>query len=75
LEIDHIVPLELGGSPDIANLFPERAAIHVDYHVKDRLENRLHELVCSSQISLQTARQQIAANWQRLYRNLYGSSP
>ena len=33
LEIDHIVSLELGGSNDISNLFPERAP---GYHVKDR---------------------------------------
>lgn len=26
LEIDHIVSLELGGSNDIANLYPERAS-------------------------------------------------
>ena len=75
LEIDHIVPLELGGSNDIANLFPERASAQADYRAKDRLENRLHELVCSSHMSLQTAQRQIAANWQLLYRDVYGSSP
>jgi hypothetical protein len=47
LEIDHIVSLELGGSNDIANLFPEKAAAHPGYRVKDRLENKLHDLVCA----------------------------
>jgi hypothetical protein len=37
LEIDHIVSLELGGSNDIANLFPEKAnADPAGYHVKDK---------------------------------------
>ena len=50
LEIDHIVSLELGGSNDIANLFPEKADAHPGYHVKDKLENKLHTLVCAGQI-------------------------
>jgi hypothetical protein len=75
LEIDHIVPLELGGSNDIANLFPERASAQAGYRAKDRLENRLRELVCSGGMSLNAAQRQIAANWQLLYRHVYGSSP
>jgi hypothetical protein len=47
LEIDHIVSLELGGSNDIAILYPERALAHPGYHVKDVLENKLHALVCA----------------------------
>src|ERR1700736_4831532 len=40
--------------------------------VKDRLENRLHELVCSGQIDLKTAQQDIAADWIGAYK-IYGS--
>ncbi len=74
LEIDHIVSLELGGSNDIANLFPERANADPGYHVKDRLENRLHDLVCSGAIALRTAQERIASNWQALYRAVFGAS-
>src|SRR5262249_53652195 len=38
LEIDHIVSLELGGSNDMANLFPEKVDARPGYHVKDALE-------------------------------------
>jgi hypothetical protein len=31
--------------------------------VKDRLEDKLHELVCSGQLDLTTAQQAIASNW------------
>ena len=75
LEIDHIVSLELGGSNDIANLYPEKADARPGYHVKDRLENALHRLVCSGQMSLRAAQQGIAANWQALYRTVFGPVP
>jgi hypothetical protein len=75
LEIDHIVSLELGGSNDIANLYPEKADAQPGYHVKDRLENALHRLVCSGQMSLRAAQHGIAANWQALYRTVFGPVP
>jgi hypothetical protein len=75
LEVDHIVPLELGGSNDIANLFPERAAPDPGFHAKDRLENRLHALVCAGSMTLRAAQRGIASNWQGLYRQVYGVGP
>jgi len=75
LEVDHIVPLELGGSNDIANLFPERASADPGYHVKDRLENTLHSLVCAGRLGLRAAQRQIAANWQALYARVFGTAP
>ena len=75
IEIDHIVSLELGGSNDIANLFPEPGAGAASYHVKDKLENRLHAMVCSGQITLVAARTGIARNWETLYRRVFDSAP
>ncbi|MFL5958692.1 MAG: HNH endonuclease [Gaiellaceae bacterium] len=75
LEIDHIVPLELGGSNVIANLFPEKADAHPGYRAKDRLENALHGIVCRGAMRLRTAQRRIAANWQRLYAQVFGLPP
>jgi Protein of unknown function (DUF3761) len=78
LEIDHIVSLELGGSNDIANLYPEEATFGSSapgYHVKDKLENRLHDMVCSSEIGLRSAQRQIAADWERLYKGVFRVAP
>jgi len=75
LEIDHIVPLELGGSNAVANLFPEPGAGTANYHVKDELENRLHDLVCSGGMTLRVAQREIAANWMTLYRRVFGVAP
>lgn len=46
---------------------PEEADAHPGFHVKDKLENRLHDMVCDGKIKLR-AQQQIAANWQTLYK-------
>lgn len=76
MEIDHIISLELGGSNDIANLFPEGATVKpAGYHAKDALENKLHGLVCSGSMSLKHAQIGIASNWQILYKEVYGKSP
>lgn len=78
LEIDHIVSLELGGSNDIANLFPQRATLpgnQPGYRIKDKLENKVHDLVCAGQMSLSSARQQIASNWETLYKKVFGVAP
>jgi hypothetical protein len=75
LEIDHIVSLELGGSNDIANLFPEPGRGAANYHDKDRLENRLHDLVCGGKMSLRVAQRRIASDWVQLYRGVFGSAP
>jgi len=75
LEIDHIVSLELGGSNDLANLFPERLYAHPGYRVKDRLENKVHDLVCSGQLSLREAQRGIASDWEKLYERVFGDPP
>ena len=73
LEIDHIVALELGGSNDIANLYPEKLDAAPGYKVKDRLENKAHALVCAGAMTLRTVQFGIAMNWQALYKRVFGS--
>ena len=75
LEIDHIVSLELGGSNDIANLFPQGQYAHPGYGAKDRLENKLHDRVCSGAMTLRIVQRRIASNWQALYKRVFGLAP
>ncbi len=75
LEIDHIVSLELGGSNDIANLYPELANANPGYRVKDKLENRLHTMVCAGSITLRDAQVGIATDWEALNKRVYGVAP
>ena len=66
-EEDHLIPLELGGSPTAeANLWPQPYS-RVGARMKDRVENRLHALVCAGAVPLATAQQAIASNWYDAY--------
>lgn len=69
-EVDHLVSLELGGSNEIANLWPELASPKPGFHEKDKVENYLHEQVCSGAISLHDAQVQIATNWLAVYNRM-----
>lgn len=69
-EVDHLISLELGGSNDIANLWPEAAAPVPGFHEKDRIENLLHDEVCSGRISLHDAQMEIANDWISIYNQL-----
>jgi hypothetical protein len=71
-EYDHLVSLELGGSAnDAANLWPEPGA---SPNRKDRLENKLHSLVCAGSVPLATAQHDIATDWISAYTRYVGGS-
>lgn len=66
-EIDHLVPLELGGSNDIRNLWPEAAQPKPGFHEKDKVENDLHRRACAGRITLRAAQELIRSNWLKLW--------
>ena len=75
-EVDHLIPLELGGSNSKKNLWPESFITEPwNAYVKDVLENRLHVLVCSGQLDLKAAQDAIATNWIEAYRKYVGPEP
>ncbi|HEU5441426.1 MAG TPA: HNH endonuclease, partial [Ktedonobacterales bacterium] len=69
-EVDHLVSLELGGSNEIANLWPEAASPTPGFHEKDKVENYLHDQMCSGAISLHDAQVEIATNWLAVYQQM-----
>lgn len=75
-EIDHLIPLTLGGANDIANLWPQpydgEAWTASD---KDRLEVHLHKLVCDSKLDLGTAQTAIRTNWIEAYKLYLNPTP
>ena len=73
-EVDHLVSLELGGSNDISNLWPEAASPKPGFHEKDKVENYLHDQVCDGAISLKQAQIEIATNWLNVYNQMPSST-
>jgi hypothetical protein len=75
-ELDHLVPLELGGHPsDVGNLWPEDGQGPLDFREKDDAENAAHEAVCSGRLPLAEAQRRIAQDWEGLYAELLGHRP
>ncbi len=72
-ELDHLVPLELGGTPNsAANLWPEPGS---SPNAKDKLESALHDLLCAHRITLTAAQHMIATDWITAYRQILGTPP
>jgi len=71
-EIDYLIAPGLGGVGDISNLWPESYAPGTwNAHVKDELEERLHEMVCHGQIDLSVAQRDIAIDWIAAYKKYF----
>jgi hypothetical protein len=80
-EVDHSVPLALGGSNGRANLWPEAADAQLDghrvgSHEKDALESYMRARVCNrfppapGRISLADAQREIATDWIAIFRQM-----
>lgn len=59
-ELDHLVPLELGGDNDARNLWVEAGTVP---NAKDAVEEALNHAVCDGQVTLRAAQLEIARNW------------
>lgn len=75
-EIDHLISLELGGSNDIHNLWPQAYNTKpLNAHVKDVLENKLHALICNGKADLAAVQHDIALDWTVAYTKYVGPLP
>ena len=71
-EFDHLIPLELGGSSNLANLWPEpnqgtpselNPYSHYGLNAKDGVESQSNYAVCDKGYPLALAQQEMAQNW------------
>jgi hypothetical protein len=73
-EEDHLIPLALGGSPSIVkNLWPEPRNISRGAGLKDRLENKMHLMVCAGVLTLKAAQKVFMQNWILGYHKYIGA--
>ena len=75
-EEDHLISLELGGSPTSPlNLWPQAWSSSYNAHAKDQLENKLNKLVCSGTITLDFAQKAISKDWIAAYKVYVSAKP
>ena len=73
-EVDHLIPLALGGSNRPRNLWPQPHSTQPwNSTAKDRLEKKLHTEVCAGTIELEAAQRDIATDWIAAYTARFGS--
>jgi len=67
-EVDHRLPLELGGLDDIRNLWPQPSRPVPGFHEKDLLENHLKYSVCTDKtMTLKEAQADLLGDWYTAY--------
>jgi hypothetical protein len=73
-EIDHLIPLGIGGADGVRNLWPEpRRTIEPEWNAeaKDRLEWKLRDLVCSGALDVREVQRAIADDWTEAYGRFF----
>jgi len=76
-EEDHLISLELGGSPNSPkNLWPQPRHVLGGWgaDAKDQLENELHRQVCQGKLPLAEAQHEIATDWIAAYKKIIGEA-
>ena len=64
-EMDHIIPLAIGGTNEVANLFPQPALPKPGFHQKDMCEVCFKNMVCRGELDIKEAQDIMAKNWTR----------
>lgn len=72
VEYDHLISIELGGSNDVTNLWPQPIA---EAKVKDGLEDYLHAKVIEGKLPLPEVQKRIAADWVKLWNDVGQPGP
>jgi hypothetical protein len=71
-EVDYLISPALGGADDIRNLWPQPySSGEWNAHVKDALENYLHDQVCTGKLDLEIAQRDISVNWIAAYQKYF----
>lgn len=62
--LDQLIPATLGGDATAHNVWPQPAdGRQPGWETKNRVETRLHQLVCQGHLALSVAQQAIASDW------------
>ena len=67
-ELDHLVPVSLGGSNDPDNLWPFHASGSFTLEAKQALAIKVHDMVCAGKLSLKDAQDAFRKDWTLAYQ-------
>jgi hypothetical protein len=71
--LDHLIPVELGGTDSADNLWPEPAKGEWNATQKDALEQKLVTMVCDGSLTVKQAQTAIRKNWVQAYQQYVGA--
>src|SRR5476651_379512 len=66
-DLDHLIPIALGGTNDPENLWPIPASKEMGPEQKKALDLKLHEMVCAKTLTLKAAQDAIKKDWVKAY--------
>jgi hypothetical protein len=66
-ELDHLIPLSLGGTNDPDNVWPMPPSKIMGPEQKKALDLKLHQLVCDKTLKLKDAQDAIKKDWVKAY--------
>ena len=72
-DLEHLVPVSLGGTNDPENLYPFHAQGEYTLEAKQRLAAKIHELVCDGKMSLKQAQDIFKKDWTKGYKQYVGA--
>lgn len=70
-KVDHLIPLAIGGSNDIQNLWPHEYGAEWTVYEKTRLEVRLRKAVCKENMDIEAAQACIKSDWTKCHAKFY----
>ncbi len=75
-EVDHRLPLALGGKDDVENLWPQQGWQHPSFRDKDALEVYLWRAVCKKHVMpLADAQNLLLGDWVAAFKQVFKVSP
>jgi hypothetical protein len=72
--LDHLIPVSLGGTDSVENLWPEPEKGEWNATRKDALEHKLLTMVCDGTLTVKQAQTAIKKNWVAAYQQYVGAA-
>lgn len=69
-QIDHLIPISIGGSNDPDNLWPQPIINNYGFREKQKVAAYLHNQVCADKMDIRDAQEMIRVDWHAVYSSM-----